>query len=771
MSWYKMLKFAANPKSMINNMKITDPFLKFFIYTYEPAIDASVVKNEEQLVAFIKESLISDLKKKTHRANPDSYYKKSMSREEIVNELNEHADDPRFAGLSQRILTNDTAYKSAEKTLLDAINSDKQKSFDKWWKFMSQDYSDNPAFFYSILNPMFEKSPAERKNPVPPAHREAIAMIADEIGTKGVNQMNVAKKFSKLSFQLDKDSSPSIDLDNEGDQIDKSKEKYQNASDEEIQQVQKNSKKCWIRIDSGIRDKKGFTPNQEKLMRQSTDAGWCVAQTSYSEDYLNKGDFWLYCENKKPTAAIRLHGDRDVQEIRGLYNKEKTLDPLWEPVTSFLHQTDFNYTGNRFYKHLQDIMMKNANLDDPAVFQNLLNSIKSDPKQFGLISEKNKREFPELVAELAKEAAHGYDRQMNALLDDIETIPPTGREYQSRFGRFQDEYTTIPEEVKPYMNSDVQGRLVQVHKTAFMRNPLEYEFFPDDMKAIITPEEKKESWSRYVADDPYRFNDLISRYKKGEDADNISDIVASIPLKPIIIGWDDLINQNIQHVDGIPDFILKYFPKNYIGNKIIEDFKKYPCSTSRDGYDKLKRVQEKGLLTEEQISQAYSDFVSRETARGSIQNPISLVPKVYREAITSNMGEDSSVADGYYQQVITNASYFKTIRDPNIKNILITNPRYIDGVVRSFVKLKDKYPENEWNGYCEDLPFEIKPLLPDWVKDSVANFWLPYAQRNPAYLDRLDGIIRPLVENKLQTLPPPQASGNWYKRIRSYELV
>ena len=51
-------------------------------------------------------------------------------------------------------------------------------------------------------------------------------------------------------------------------------------------------------------------------MKQSTDAGWCVAQPSYADNYLSKGDFWLYCENKKPTAAIRLTGDKDIAEIR-----------------------------------------------------------------------------------------------------------------------------------------------------------------------------------------------------------------------------------------------------------------------------------------------------------------------------------------------------------------------------------------------------------------------------------------------------------------------
>ena len=752
MSWYRRTKFAASPKNIVNQWKVDDPFLKFFIFTYEPIIDLSKIKSKEQLTDFIKTSLIPDLKNKIDRKNPNSYYKKHMSQEEIVAELNDHPDDPRLQDIKRIIQNSPEKAKQAEKTLLDVVNEDKKLSFEKWWKFMEQDYGSNPAFFYSVLSPMFEQSPSTVKNPPPPAHREAIASISNEIGTKGVNQMNIPKKFSKLSFILDKNTSESIDIDEQGNQIDT---KGMNEKEKD-----KVSKKTWIRIDSKLRDSKKFNANEEKLMRFSTDSGWCIAQPRMTNTYLSKGDFWLYFENKSPKAAIRLQGDKKVEEIRGLYNKQDTLDPYWEPVTSFLHNTDFNYQNNSFYKHLKDIMLKNANLDDPKVFQNLLKAIESDPTQFRLISDKNKVKFPGQVQQLALSAARGYDKKMNDLLDAVEGIPTSGNEYQRRFGAFQNAFSDIPEEVKPYMSGNIQGRLVSVHKAAFMRNPLEFEFFPQDMKDAITDEEKEKAWTNYVGRDPYRYNDLRIPM----------EIRKLIPLRPIVEGWNALVDQNIDHADNIPKFILKYLPENYIENKIIIDFKKYPCNRTSQGYDKLQRIQERGLLSEDQISQVYADFVSKNASNKSMRNPLLFIPPQYRDSIKDKMEDFSPITDKYYAQVISNASYFKSIPDDSIRNTLLNNPQYSQGVIKAFERLQQKYGDN-WNGFWVDLPEDVKIVMSPQIKDAVANFWLPYVQNNISYLDRLDNIIRPIVEDKLQNPPNIGASGNWFKRIRACELV
>lgn len=744
MNWYKTIKLAASPKNIINQWKVDDPFLKFFIYTYEPKIDLSKIKSKEDLNLFIQQSMIPSLKNKIDRDGTDNYYKKTISDEEVLGEIGDHPDDP---AIQQALAIFKRDPESAKKVFLKAINDDKQKSFDEWWNYATKNYGDNPAFFYSILNPMIESSPATQKNGAPPISEETVESIKNEIGTKGVTQMNVFKKFKKISGEIDRKSSNSLDVDDN---------------------------KSWIRIDSKQRDPENYQKNKEKLMRFSTGTGWCVAGESYANEYLSKGDFWIYTENDKPRIAIRLTGDKKVEEIRGHHNNKdlkKYLDPYWEQVTNFLHSSDLNYGNNSHYKHLNEIMMNNVDLrTNPEAYQSLLNAIKNDHLQIRSVSAENMKNFPEL----AQAAAAGYEKMLNSLLDNVENISTTGNEYQQRFAKFQDELDDIPEEVKPYMSNNVQGRLVSVHKNAFMRNPLEYEFFPDDMKAAITPDEKNQAWSNYVGQDPYRYNDL--RIPK--------EARKHIPLRPIVEGWDRLVNQNIDHADNVPSFILKYLPKNYVENKIIADFKKYPCNRTSKGYDKLNRIQEKELLTEDQIVKIYANFVESNKNNKRMKNPIALIPPKYKEILmgsssssssqqnNSSMVDIYSIADRYYKQIINNPNSFDSIPSQEIKNILLSDDRYKNGIISSFKNLIGNY-DNDWNRLWLDIPDDVKAIMPGDIKESVASFWLPYVQQDSALIDRLDNHIKPLVQNKLQSQTPPineSSARNWYRKVYN-ELV
>ena len=746
MSWYKNIKYAANPKQIVNQWKVDDPFLKYFIYTYEPLIDLSKVKNQNDLKTYIQTDLIPSLHSKIDRKNPDGYYKKTMTDIEAQIEMNEHPDDHRTER-AIRIAKSDP--KGAKKILIDAINEDKNKSFDKWWKYMENDYPDNPAFFFSMLKPMIEKSPSSQKNGPPPAHKEAVSEIEKEIKDKGVTQMNIFKKFGKISFQLDKDTSESIDID-------------------------KN--KAWVRVDSRLRDGKNYESNREKLMRFSTGSGWCVAGEDESKAYLSQGDFWLYFEKKSPKAAIRLHGNKKVEEIRGLYNQQHNLDPLWEPVTSFLHKSDFNYQNNSFYKHLKEIMSKNVNLKeleetDPEKFkilyQSFLDSIIADPQQIGQISKENKENYPNLV----KAAAEGYEKKLNKLLDKVEKISTVKREYQSKFSEFQDEYNGVPDEVKPYMSNDIEGRLVSVHRAAFMQNPLEYEFFPKEMQKTITDQDKKDSWTNYVGDDPYRYNDTrmdemgVRRY---------------IRIKPILDGWVKLVNQNINHAYNIPDFILnitnskgqRFFPENYIEKRIIADFKKYPCNRTSKGYEKLDKIKEMGLLTEDQIVQVYTDFINRNANNKKMRDPVVYVPLQYRDIAKSSLTDITPLVDKYYQQVLSNAENFGPIDDQNIRNALLNDNRYRNGIINSFDNLRVNDYGNDWINFWIDIPDDIKAIMPDNVIETVSNLWLPQIQNNSNLINNLDNIMRNAVERKMQPqqpLPPTNQTSakNWYGRILS----
>jgi hypothetical protein len=745
MNWYHkyLIKIAASPKNIVNSWKVDDPFLKFFIYTYEPLIDLSEIKSKEDLNRYIQSSLIPSLKEKIDINSPNGYYKKNMTDEEALAEIDEHEADPRTQQAIQ-VFKNDP--KSAKKILLKAINEDKKISFDRWWEYMS-DYTNSPAFFYSMLNPMIESSPSEQKNGPPPANRKAIALIKDEIQNKGVTQMNILKKFVKNSFKLDeKDSKDDI--------------------------IEVGDDKKWIRIDSKLRDPENYKKNQEKLMRYATGTGWCIARNHYSDLYLSKGDFWLYFEKDKPKIAIRLvgnssKGENKVAEIRGLHNKEKNSDPYWEQVTTFLHNTDFDYGENSHYQRLRGILEKNIDLkklevEDPQKFQEIyngfLNAIVQDPTQLGQMSKENRKNYPELT----QYAAKGYEKRIDILLKEIENLPPKDLNYQSKFSDFQDELNAIPDDVKPYMSDNLDQRLITVHKKVFMNNPLEYEFFPDDMKAAITPEEQRQAWTKYVGQDPYRYNDTRIPI----------EVRKFIPLKPILQAWADLINTNIAHVDNIPSFILniknskgqRFFPENYIENKIIADFIKYPCSRTSEGYDRLRRIKDRNLLTDDQIISVYKSWVEKQYNNKNISNPILYVPIQYREAVSGTIEDKTPLAQKHYQRIISDARYFNPITDKSIRNILLTDNKYKNGVISSFLRLREQGYKDNWNGFWKDLPDDVKNVMPDSVKQSVANVWVPYVSRNPSLLNNLDNIIRPIVESRIQK-SPAVSNYNWYRRL------
>ncbi len=705
MNWYGFLKYAASPKNIINNWKVDDPFLKFFIYTYEPLIDLSKIKSKDDLEMHIQAELLPSLKEKINRESSDSNYKKTLTDQEVLDELDAHPNDPEIQRAKEVFLANP---KAGKEVLLNAINDDKQLGFNGWWDHMFKNYSNEPAFIYSVLNPIIDSSPAIQKNPVPPAHSGAIAQINDEIKNKGVTSMNVFKKIKKLSFKLDKGT--------------------ESESEDE-----------WIRVDSKQRDPENYKANLEKLMRFATGSGWCIAQNSMASQYLSKGDFWLYFQNSKPKVAIRLVNGNKVAEIRGLHNKQEKLNPYWEPVIEFLGKTDFDYQNNEQYKGIQKVMIANADLrDNPAAYKALIDAIKKDPKQYGLVSEENKTNFPEL----GRTAAIGYEKRMNILLDAVENIPTTGNEYQKRFSQFQDEFDEIPADIRPYMSDNAKNRLVTVHKSAFLRNPLEYEFFPEDMKAAITPEEHKTAWVNYVGNDPYRYNDTRIPMEIRKD----------IPIRPIVEGWTRLVDLNINHADNIPSYILQFLPENFVENKIIEDFKRYPANRDKSGFDKLERVREKGLMTEEQIAQTYLDIV-----RGN-PNIFRYIPPQYQDHVKSNLQDIGGIAQKNLNEVMADASYFNAIMEPEIRNYLLTN--HTAELVASFVKLKQRYGD-DMNSYWKSVPEELQPSMPDYIKEEVANFFLPYVQKNPAYLSKVSPVLQPFITNKLSS------NNNWYKKLRA----
>jgi hypothetical protein len=349
MNWYspfKLLKVAA-AKDKIQRYDITDPSIRFFIHRYETSIpwdEADKVKKSGgdvgvYLQKFISKNLLSSLAEKINPQSPDSNFMKpdNIPDEDVVIELNITAE---AQGMSPKDVYPPDTILRGRQLLLDDINNEKKLQFDRWWEYMGKEetYAQNPAFQYSILKPMIDSSPPTKKNSSPPLNAEVLSGLWSEVNN-GVDQMNVLKKYRKLSVKAETD-------------------KIKKEGEEDTEEGGN-----WVRLKGGpnASSPEELKENIDRLKNLSQGTKWCTAR-GMADTYLPRGDFYLYLENEKAVVAIRCEGNR-VVEIRGYDNKQEYLDPYWETVINFLSKTNLDYQNNPHYKALQKIMIMNADIE------------------------------------------------------------------------------------------------------------------------------------------------------------------------------------------------------------------------------------------------------------------------------------------------------------------------------------------------------------------------------------------------------------------------
>ena len=724
MNWYKainLIKLAA-AKSKIQRYSIASPSVKFLIHRYEDAIpwdEAEKVKQnggsvDSYIQEFVKTNLLPSLGEKINPQSPDNNFMlpESITDDAVAQEIRATEE---AQGRVPRGNYTPAQIQGGRKIIADDINNEKAVQFNDWWKYMNEEeiYAQDPAFQYSILKPMIDSSPPNKKNSSPPLNAELLAGIWDEITNKGVDQMNILKKYRKLSHKAEKER----------------------AEAEGVQTTEKGGR--WTRIKGGpsVDSPEELKENINRLKNLSQGTGWCTGR-GMADTYLPQGDFYLYLENDKAVAAIRCVGNK-VSEIRGKDNLQENLDPYWQEVINFLNTTSLDYQNCTQYKALQDIYLMNIDLEEGTPeYSTVLKQIQTDHKNYLRLSDENKQKFPEF----RKTAAVGYRKELESALAEIERDANEGS-YMWKFDRFQDKYENIPDEIKAEL-PDMQDRIIRVHKNAYARNPNLFTEFSEEIQQSFSPEEQADGWRTYVEADPYHYNDT-------RIPDNVR---ATIPIGGLVAQWKQLLANNIEHADNMPSYISERLGPNYVENIIINDFKKYPCNRDKHCFDKLKRVQEKGLLTEDQIAQVYSEAVERNP------NIFSYMPPQYQDSVKSNMQDISPLAQKNLDEVIADASYFNAIPDPEIKNYLLNSHR--DQLIKSFVNLKQRYGR-DMNGYWKNIPMELRPHMPDYLKEEVANFFLPYVQKNQSFLSKVPTELHPFITNKLSS------NINWYRKIRA----
>jgi len=741
MSWYSKIKLikTAAAKSKIQRYNIADPSVKFFIHRYEKDVPWEEVERvkksggsvDSYIQEFIKTNLLPSLKSKISNPeqpeSPDNYFMPPdfIQDKDVIQEINATLE---AQGMQPRETFSDAQIQGGRDMLIHDINNEKATQFNAWWEYMNEEeiYAQNPAFQYSILTPMIDHSKSNKKNSSPPLNAEILAGIWDEINNKGVDQMNILKKYRKLAVKAEKERS----------------------QQEGVQTTAKGGN--WIRIKGGpsVEDKGELKANINRLKNLSQGTGWCTAR-GMADSYLPDGDFYLYLENDKASVAIRCVGNK-VAEIRGHDNNQKNLDPYWQEVIEFLSTTGLDYKDNSHYKLLQDIYMMNVDLEEGSVeYNTVLKQIQVDHNNYLRLSDENKQKFPAF----RQAAAAGYGRELEGYLSKIETQAAEGS-YLFNFDEFQEKYENIPPEIKAEL-PEMQGRIVQAHKVAYNNNPNLFSEFSPEIQKAFTPEEQEAGWFNYVNLDPYHYND--NRIP--------SEIKARIPLAPLKAKWGKMIAGNADHIDYIGKDILNLFDPGEIEAYVLQDFASFPAAMVSGRLIKLERVDKlvnEGRLERQQVI----DVIANELRRNPNNTTwINRFPEEYKAEVVGQTNIQTIINDNSVQNILKNPGNFKGLPKETQDALLA---QYGAEIGEAFAQTLPKY-RGLYHGFWASVPVRVRPYLPFEIIDATAQFYANEVNKNPSnqeeYIEQyVPKDILPFVFGKLG------ASKSWYKRAK-HELV
>jgi len=722
MNWIKRVIKTAAAQSKINKLGIANPALKFFVHKYENStgIDWNKIKSPADIETHIYSKLLPELYKKIDKNNkksPDSNYLKSEHLD-IAAEIAQHPDDPQVQAAS-RIYERDP--EAATQHILEILNQSKKESFQQWWNYLTQEsdiYRNNPAFMYSILKPIIDSSPESAKNGPPPVNAEVLAHIWEEINEQGVTNMNILKQYRKISSELDSKGSKSVSTGGEGE---------------------------WIQIPSKITDPENYKENLDKLMRFAQGSGWCIAGNSYADQYLSKGDFWLYLLGGRAMVAIRMEGSNKVAEIRGHQNDLKKLEPYWQEVTNFLHQSPFDYKNNAQYKHIEEIFFMNTNLEKGTPdYNTVLEKIKTDHKAYLRLSDENRQKFPEFL-DAAKD---GYRKELDNRLIEMESPTLTEGSFLRQFEKFQEYYKTIPEEIKVALG-DMNDRLLQAHKKAYHNNPIIFTEFSPEMQKQFSKKEQISAWTNYINQDPYHYNDkripdeIKSYISKGDFRNKLKE------------KWRDLILKNAEHAEHMSPAILELFNPGEIENYILQDFASLPVSIVHGKFDKLERIEkmvDKGIFSTQQIIDILSNSIK--------QNPkwYNRLPQKYKDILIEQTNVKTIVDTSDINNIIRDPGYFKSLSPEKQNAFLQSNGRDIG---EAFAKTQNKY-RGLLHEFWTNTPVNVRPYLPESVIENVAQFYANAVGNSLSTFQTMSAKIPTDIHPRI--VPKLSYGRNWYKK-------
>ena len=357
--------------------ELNSPTLLAFIDKYENLIpwdEVKIVKREgadvEQWVqSYIRENVLSDIYSKIDPNSEDSIYLKDIDMEKEFKEAFSQPNRP--AGLDQLYQDYKKNPEAIKKQYIDKINNAKINSFNDWKEYLTKGndiYSEDPAFQYLTLAPII-KDNASKKSMAPlSADPMALANIYQMI-QGGKTQFNFVKLYQKIIE-------------------DSNKKQVSHVTNEE-------TGSGWVMIPSINNDPDNFEKNKERLKSFSIPNGWCTG-AGMEDQYLRRGDFWLYTEGGKARVAIRFDGNK-IAEIQGPENQRPFA--YWEEILKFVDHKGFD-KESQHYKELEKSIEVNNKVEsnDSGYIEYLKMKIGGgDLNYYSMLKEENKKIFREVA--------------------------------------------------------------------------------------------------------------------------------------------------------------------------------------------------------------------------------------------------------------------------------------------------------------------------------------------------------------------------------------
>lgn len=320
-------------KEKISNYKFTDPFIKNFILRYENKIDWKNVKDakhkklqnkagklispKDEINLQIKK-LIQSLMEKGY-GREEGYY----SSEEDINwdrelQILKTEAENGNADAVQALQRWEQNPDESKKVILDNINSTKRNVFNEWSRYLTvgnEEYKQSPAFQYIMMKSILDRDKSKR-NPPRPLNAAIVARIYEKIKDQPDTPFNVEKTYGNLYNEY-------LEVKN---------------------QVVEGIGGKWMKIPAKYEDEENYKNNVKDLMNMSYDS-WCIRQTSFAENYLSQGPFWLYYVqdkkgNKHAQIALRFVRDQ-IKEIRGATRDQSVPDQLEPIIVEFIKKMEF----------------------------------------------------------------------------------------------------------------------------------------------------------------------------------------------------------------------------------------------------------------------------------------------------------------------------------------------------------------------------------------------------------------------------------------------